>query len=562
MPKRAEQKRERGITATLPLYRSQRMPLQRPAAYLLVAILLLGATAAIYLSGGTGYAVLHCIYIPIIVAGSLLGIPGGVATGIIAGLLLGPFMPLDVARGEMQVLANWLVRLSFLASAGFVTGWITRVVRKQQAELERLAMESPNTRLPNRLALVRTLEVLAGGGAQDITLALVHVNNFEQIANVLGNRTADRTLRALADRLLDVEPGAEGVFHLDTHKLALLLPGGGGRLEAYVRRTHELPDEPIVVDGIPIFLDLSVGTASADRPGDLTEALIRQANIALFEAQRRGHSYVAYRTEGELVRRRNQELLAQLPNAILHSQLFMEYQPKIELASGRAVGMEALVRWQHPTLGRIAPADFIAPAESTALVHPLTRWVFRAAIADTSKLRAKGHDLSVSINLSPRNLTDSKLFEHLLALLEEYGLPGERVELEITESAILHNVNHVGPQLEALRERGIRIAIDDFGTGYTSLSHLAELPIDCLKIDQSFVRDLISDPRRRAIAYSMVQLATEIGVDTVAEGIEDEAIAEAVQAIGCKIGQGYLYCRPLPMPALLSWLRQRTLQLA
>src|SRR5690606_38196474 len=116
-----------------------------------------------------------------------------------------------------------------------------------------------------------------------------------------------------------------------------------------------------------------------------------------------------------------------------------------------------------------APADFIAPAESTALVHPLTRWVFRAAIADTSKLRAKGHDLSVSINLSPRNLTDSKLFEHLLALLEEYGLPGERVELEITESAILHNVNHVGPQLEALRERGIRIAIDDFGTGYTSL---------------------------------------------------------------------------------------------
>lgn len=562
MPKRAEQKRERGITATLPLYRSQRMPLQRPAAYLLVAILLLGATAAIYLSGGTGYAVLHCIYIPIIVAGSLLGIPGGVATGIIAGLLLGPFMPLDVARGEMQVLANWLVRLSFLASAGFVTGWITHVVRKQQAELERLAMESPNTRLPNRLALVRTLEVLAGGGAQDITLALVHVNNFEQIANVLGNRTADRTLRALADRLLDVEPGAEGVFHLDTHKLALLLPGGGGRLEAYVRRTHELPDEPIVVDGIPIFLDLSVGTASADRPGDLTEALIRQANIALFEAQRRGHSYVAYRTEGELVRRRNQELLAQLPNAILHSQLFMEYQPKIELASGRAVGMEALVRWQHPTLGRIAPSDFIAPAESTALVHPLTRWVFRAAIADTSKLRAKGHDLSVSINLSPRNLTDSKLFEHLLALLEEYGLPGERVELEITESAILHNVNHVGPQLEALRERGIRIAIDDFGTGYTSLSHLAELPIDCLKIDQSFVRDLISDPRRRAIAYSMVQLATEIGVDTVAEGIEDEAIAEAVQAIGCKIGQGYLYCRPLPMPALLSWLRQRTLQLA
>ena len=561
MPERVE-KQQDGAEAAPPLHRFPLEPLQGPAAYTLIAILLLGGTAAVYLTGGTGYAVLHCMYIPIIVAGGLLRIPGGVITGIVAGLLIGPYMPLETARGVMQEPANWLVRLSFFATVGFVTGWITHVVRRQQAEVQRLAMESANTRLPNRLALLHTLSELARERSRDYTLALVHINNFDQIINVLGNGMADRTLRALADRLLDVEPGAQRVYHLDAHKLALLLPGSASGLEAYVRRTHELPDEPINISGIPIFLDLSVGTARMAAADDFAEALIRQANIALFEAHRKGRSHVAYRAEGEIVRRRNQELLAQLPNAILHSELFMEYQPKIELASGRALGVEALVRWQHPELGRIAPIEFIGPAESTALVHPLTRWVFRAAIADAAALRAKGHDLTVSINLSPRNLSDPKLFEHLLALLEGHGVPGARVELEITESAILHNAGHVRPQLEALRARGIRIAIDDFGTGYTSLSHLAELPIDCLKIDQSFVRDLVADPRRRAIVRSMVRLADELGVDTVAEGIEDEATAEEVIAIGCGIGQGYLYSRPLPIERIGEWLAERRAALA
>lgn len=534
--------------------------LGKGAAVALICLLLLGATAAVYLTGGTRYAMLHCFYIPVIVAGCLLGITGGALTGFAAGLLLGPLMPLNVVTGEMQVAANWLVRLSFLATAGIVTGSIVRLIRKQHDAMQQFAFRSASTELPNRLALVKEIDVLTADPEQRgrYTLALVRINNFDHIINALGTGLIERLIRALAERLAELQPEHGLVYDLRAHKLALVLPVGGGGIEAYVERAHRIPDEPISVDGIPIFVDLAIGTVVIDGPVSSAELLIQRANIALYEARQTGQFNLAYRPEGEAARRRNQELLAELPAAIRQSELFLEYQPKLDLARGTTLGVEALVRWQHPRLGLIPPVDFIGPAEETGLMHPLTRWIVRAAIRDIAELRQRtGYDQGVAINLSPRNLSDPELFAHLFDTLAEFELPAERVELEITESAILHGSARIHDQLADIRQRGVKVAIDDFGTGFTSLRHLAELSVDCLKIDRMFVQGVLSDERRRHIVRGVVRLATDLGLATVAEGIEDLKTAEALVEMGCTIGQGFVFCRPLPPNKLAEWLASR-----
>jgi EAL domain-containing protein (putative c-di-GMP-specific phosphodiesterase class I)/GGDEF domain-containing protein len=530
--------------------------LRRGAVVAAVFVLLLGTAWLVYMTGGTRYAVLHLAYIPIIVAGSLLGPWGGLAAGVTAGFLLGPFMPQDVSAGTMQQPVNWLLRSGFFVAGGLVAGVLMTAMRKQQARLRWFALHSPATGLPNEEALIKDISVNLSRRKADnrYTLLLVQIKNYEDTVDALGGRVGIEINKALANRLQHMRPRPEQVYDLRGDKIAVLLLERDGALEHYLRSLRRLPDTPVAIGNVPIYTDLTVGVVALG-PGPLSpEDSVQRVNIALNRANQSGSFYVRYANEDDNARKRNVDLLARLPAAIRNEELLLEYQPKIDLQRGEVVGAEALVRWQHPQLGRIPPGDFIPLAERTALVHPLTQWVLREAVKYVAGLHRSGHALAVAVNISAKNFKEPELLGYIRDLIAEHQLPSGCVELEITESAILDSSPQLIDALVELRARGATISIDDFGTGYTSLSYLAELPVDCLKIDQVFVRRLLRDQRQRSIVASVIDLAQRLDLTTVAEGVEHQETADLLARMGCRVGQGFHFCRPLSPSALEKWL--------
>ncbi len=250
-------------------------------------------------------------------------------------------------------------------------------------------------------------------------------------------------------------------------------------------------------------------------------------------------------------------LIGDLGDAITRGELVLHYQPKLDLRTGKVAGVEALVRWRHPKLGLLYPASFIQLAEASEVIHPFTRAVLDLAMNDCARMRRLGLDQTVALNLSARNLVDDRCVRDVEQLIQAHGLRPEDIELEITETTIMHDPAQVAALLDRLDRRGVGLAIDDFGTGYSSLAHLKRLPVDFLKVDRSFVRDMATDEQDALIVRSTITLAHSLGIQVIAEGVEDAATADALRALGCDMIQGYHLSRPLPLEELLQWLAAR-----
>jgi EAL domain-containing protein (putative c-di-GMP-specific phosphodiesterase class I)/GGDEF domain-containing protein len=532
------------------------------AALLLTASLL--TVGAVYATGGTRYGFPHVCYLPILLAASLFGVTGGLSLGLLAGLLLGPWAPSEVGQHfHAQTTLTWMVRLTAFTVVGGFAGMLMNSVRRQQKRLRWLAFHSVTTGLPTRPALAQAIEALmqpAGPTAthkapSDHTLLVIRINNFDQIVNALGVPVGDELLQALVSRLGELDGQALRVFDLGGGTLGLI-HADARKWKAFVEEAPHKAARPVVVAGIPIYVDAVVGSADVDPLARSPSAIIQRASIALARAEREQRFHAHYQDDAEARSQRNVELLASLPQAIRQSELFLEYQPKVHLHSGQPAGAEALVRWRHPSLGVIPPGDFIPLAEGSALIHPLTRFVFAQAVTDLAALRGSGLEGGIAVNLSARNLADPALLHNLFEILDASPVPADRIELEVTESAIMNRPKQAVAALTALRARGIRISIDDFGTGYTSLQYLADLPVDGIKIDQVFIRRLLHDRRNREIVQAVIDLAKKLGFFTIAEGIEDEATATALAEMGCDMGQGYHFARPMPACDLSAWLRR------
>lgn len=522
----------------------------RVASLALVSGLILLVALLVYMTGGTRNAYLHLMYVPLFIAGAWFGVVGGVLAGLGAGILLGPWMPLDAATGQMQLMVNWMARAAFFMLAAGIAGVLMAVVRRQEGQLSWLAYHSSTTTLPNREALVAALRERNDSCA----VVVIGINTFEHIINAFGSYVADHVLRAAAQRLRELDRRIGSVFDLRSHKLAFLWPDGEAELMALIERLQVEVNQPLEVDGVPIHVDMALGAAGFEDKAQPPELLVQRANIAQVEAARQGLFYSAYRHSNDESRKRNMSRLASFPRAIRNSELFLEYQPKIELRSGRTIGFEALARWRHPVIGVIPPNDFVPLVEQTALVHPFTRWVLRAAIAHVAALGGAGFYPNVAVNISPRNLLDETLPDHIRSTLREFRVSAEQLELEITESAIVRAGMSALESLKELRARGVRVSIDDFGAGHTALRNLTELPVDCLKIDQAFIRTLLQDTRREEIVRAIIQLAGTLGLSVVAEGIEDRETAERLRTMNCGMGQGYFYSRPMPASNVRGWL--------
>ncbi len=389
-------------------------------------------------------------------------------------------------------------------------------------------------------------------------LLLIDLDQFKEINDTLGHPAGDQLLRTLGPRLTACIGAGETVVRLGGDEFAVLLRPGLLRAQVAERALLLLQaiEEPVEVEGTRVQVGASIGAAFYPDDGGNAEELLRCADVAMYGAKHNHQRYAAYESLFDDNRPERLTLMSDLRTAIAAQQLSLYYQPKIDLASGDVAGFEALMRWHHPQRGLISPGEFVPWIERSDLIHPFTAWVLEAAIAQCRQWCDAGFRACVSVNISTGNLLDTALPARIEALLQRYQLPASQLELEITESSIMANPPRSLEVVGALRQLGLRVSIDDFGTGYSSLAYLQQLPVNCVKIDGSFVRGLLVDDSARLIVSAIIDLSHKLGLEVVAEGVEDGAIMAVLRQFGCDQVQGYHIARPQPAPQALAWLRE------
>ena len=436
--------------------------------------------------------------------------------------------------------------------------------RKQAARLDRilryLAEYDPLTNLPNRNrfreSLQRSVESNRGSPPA-IALLVLGLDRFREINHTLGPKNGDLLLREVARRFEDVSNGLALTARLGGDEFAAIVPRTRIKdIGAFCSRIVKAVEAPLIIHDLPIDLSGSIGVVLVPEHGQDVDLLFQRANIALELAKQSGRGYVIYEPTTDPYSQQKLIYLGGMRNAIEQDQLVLYYQPKIDLQSCRVRGVEALVRWKHPHAGLVPPNQFIYIAERTGLIHALSRWVLRAALDQCQIWRNAGLDITVAVNLSPRNFHDHQLAEHIARLLHERGLSPRCLELEITETMVMGDSVHVLAALTRLSEMGVRVYIDDFGTGYSSLGHLKKLPVSGIKIDKSFVSEMTRDENDAVIVCSTIDLGHNLGLEVVAEGVESPEIWGRLSGLGCDGAQGYYMSRPKPSEELYRWFSE------
>ncbi len=421
------------------------------------------------------------------------------------------------------------------------------------ADLRRLALHDPLTGLANR-ALV---EERIGRGLQQMTavrrtaVVAIDLDSFKDINDTFGHAIGDVVLSEIAERLRRAVRSDDTVGRPGGDEFVLVFPGVERIRDARnaVQRILDAIEEPIVHDGQRFRITASAGLAFGPEHGTDSDSLLRAADAAMYRAKR-DHRGVALFNEHD--RERSHERLAlttELADAVEHDEFVLHYQPKYDLTDGRLTGVEALLRWQHPTRGLVPPDEFLPLAEDTGLMRPITSWVLDNAVAQGKRWYDAGSELTVALNLSPSSLQDPGFVDEVRSILKRHGLPAERLVLEVTEQTVMANSEAAREVMRALTRVGVSFSIDDFGTGYSSLTYLRILPVGELKIDRTFIRDANGEIDLD-IVETIVTLGRRLGLRVVAEGIETPEAADELRAIGCEVGQGFLLGRPAPAEQL------------
>ncbi len=447
------------------------------------------------------------------------------------------------------------------ASVALENGRLIDRLHHEARERRHEALHDALTGLPNRVLfgsrLREQLSVIAGTGAR-LAVALMDLDGFKDINDTLGHQSGDIVLDEVARRISYAVGSVAVVARLGGDEFALMFPSLGSRpeLEAVARRIREEVTKPILVEGMRINVNVSIGFAIA--PDDACDAaiLLQRADVAMYSAKAGNGNgvdfYEALRDENST---RRLTLGTDLRAAIDQRQLTVAYQPKVGLDDGQVVGMEALVRWRHPVFGQVMPDEFIPLAERTGIITELTAYVLQMALEHARTWHEAGHMWSVAVNVAMRNLLDGDFALTVGGLLAKSGVDPSLLTLEITETGVMSDPARTIDMLDRLAALGLRLSIDDFGTGYSSLSYLQQLPVTEIKIDKVFVGELSVDPGAEAIVRSVLDLARNLNLSVVAEGVEDRRTWEHLRTLGCDMAQGYFLARPMPFDDVLMWLK-------
>ena len=450
--------------------------------------------------------------------------------------------------------------------ARFVRGFVLDVTDQKLAEetLRRIRFYDHLTGLPNRTLMLRRLgQALqeSSRSGRPLALVILALDHFREVTNTLGHHNGELIVRELAGRLGDALGEPERVARLRGDEFGVLLPEADAALAGQVaQRIVEALERPFMVQKLPIEISASVGIAVAPDHGGEAEQLMRRADAAVQAARREGGgTCVVYSPECEPHDPARLALLGELRRALEANELLLHYQPKVDLKTRAVIGAEALLRWPHPRRGMVPPGEFIPLAEQTGIIRPLTRWVLDRALGDSRGWEVSGRSLPVAVNISARNLQDPQIVRQVTEVLQAHDSSPHRLQLEVTESAVMSDAGRAAEVLGRLTSRGVVVSIDDFGTGYSSLAALRRLPVSELKIDKSFVIGMVGDAGEdTAIVRSTNDLAHNLGLIVVAEGVEDQWTLDLLANFGCDQAQGYYIARPMPSAALMVWLGRST----
>jgi diguanylate cyclase (GGDEF)-like protein len=477
-----------------------------------------------------------------------LVVPAGAIAVALAVLVAGTTT--DVSRVAVALASLTIV----------VAGGRTQLAFRHQrrvSDLRRLATTDDLTGLPNRRAFYDAVEARLGDGEAG-ALLLLDMDKFKEVNDSLGHHVGDQLLADVGVRLSEHLRDGDLLARLGGDEFALFLVGDDrGQAETVADKVGEALLEPFRLGEIALTADVSVGIALAPEHGSDLSVLLRRADIAMYAAKRARSGHRVYHESDDADGDQRLRTLQDLRTGLVEDQLTLHDQPKVDLGSGVVRGVEALVRWDHPTRGLLYPDSFLELAEEAGLMRPLTELVLGMALDQAADWHRAGRPLTVAVNLSASSLVENDLPERVDALLRARGLPATALQLEITEETLMADRDRARLILQRLRDAGVQISVDDFGTGYSSLAYLRELPINELKLDRSFVFPMADDARAAALVVSTIALVHSLGLRMVAEGVEDQIALDELTRNGCDEAQGFFLSRPLPAGQLDAWLESR-----
>jgi diguanylate cyclase (GGDEF)-like protein len=430
-------------------------------------------------------------------------------------------------------------------------------LRREAADKEYQALHDALTGLPNRLLFQDRIDrALASVDEGKVAVLLLDLDRFKEVNDTLGHHNGDLLLQEIGVRLRRIMRAGDTVARLGGDEFAVLLTSISGEeaaLAAAEGFRHALA-RPFAIADVNLDVGCGVGIALSPDHGDDATVLLQRADVAMYSAKANQTGVEVYDSARDTYSLERLALVGELREAIEGGGLSVYYQPKADVQTGEVRGLEALIRWEHPRQGFVAPEEIIGVAEQTGLIRPLTLWVLDEALRQCARWHRDGHDFTMAVNLSIRNLLDPELPNDVLRLLREYELPASALIFEITENSIMSDPGHTIDVLDRLRSIGIRLAIDDFGTGYSSFSHLQRMPLDEIKIDKSFVQHLAHDQNDLVIVRSIVDLGRNLGLKVVAEGVEDDGAWARLAELGADMVQGFVLTAPLAADELDAWI--------
>ncbi|HMC42497.1 MAG TPA: EAL domain-containing protein, partial [Acidimicrobiales bacterium] len=431
-------------------------------------------------------------------------------------------------------------------------------LREKAAESEHQSLHDALTGLPNRTLFGQRLEE-AIRGSSSVAVLLLDLDRFKEVNDTLGHHNGDLLLQQVGGRLRTGLRHGDVIARLGGDEFAVLLPDVGGK-EAALHVAHgivNLFERSFPIGDVSVDVGVSIGIAVAPFHGHEPGTLVQRADVAMYMAKGDQTGVELYSPERDGYSAERLALVGELRHAINNGELEVHFQPQVDLSTGSAFGAEALVRWCHPTRGLVPPDEFISIAENTGLIRPLTQLVLERSLLCCRSWRERGWPLRVSVNLSVRSLLQPNLVDDVAALLNRYGVPAGDLCLEVTESSMMIDPRRTIATLERLRSLGLTIGIDDFGTGHSALAYLLRLPVGEIKVDKSFVMSMATDRSAEAIVRTIVDLARNLDLPVVAEGVETAEVRDRLVAMGCGGAQGYLFSRPLRQEQLLRWLDEQ-----
>ncbi|MFP4078273.1 MAG: EAL domain-containing protein, partial [Candidatus Izemoplasmataceae bacterium] len=500
---------------------------------ILIVALFMVTWVLVYVTGGTRFGYLHVMYIPVILAAMVLGFKGGLSSGLVAGIILGPLMPLNTETMEAQSIDSWVLRMVFFMMSGGLVGFIINTIRLKNEELTDLYTHDLSTGIETMNS--HWLHHSKSEKRKDRVAISLHINNYDSLVVLLGMDEYSTLLKNIHKRLKEFLPDHTLVYLIDRRLFWI-----DASLEAFnaIRDdfSEQMEKETIYSETVPLFLDFSIGVAIPEKPMTMTERF-KKSDISALHAKNNGMNFEIYHDDlarSELFLKR----LAALPGALDNNEFFLVYQPILSVKDDKVIGIEALIRWKRED-EILTPEQFIPMAEETKLIDHITEWVLDEALNDYKTFKASMPALEMAVNVSYRNLFNPRLIERMVKRIKASDLEPDRLHIEMTESTLMRNRISTQAFLSSFRKLGVATILDDFGTGYSSLSCLRDLPVDIVKIDREFTMNIHEDRSMFDMIATIIDLSHKMDLKVIAEGVEEKAILDEIKRLKCDYVQGY-----------------------